>query len=244
MLNSPLKKSVVSAPWAVLCDFDGTISVEDATDVLLERFGQPGWQVLEENWRSGRISSRQCMQGQIGLLDVSKEELDEQIDEFRIDPDFPAFVRAVQRMGWNVSIVSDGLDYSIHRILAQYGMDDLAVYANHLVQTGPRSWRLDSPCAATCCRIDSGTCKCACAQREQSAQINRQRVLLIGDGASDFCAAENADYVFAKHRLIEHCRTHNIHHVPIVGFADAINMLPALMDKPTKFPQPLYSALE
>lgn len=228
-------------PWTVLCDFDGTISVEDVTDVQLERFGRPGWQALEENWRGGRISSRLCMQGQIALLDVSKAEMDEQLDQFRIDPDFPAFVHDVQRAGWNLSIVSDGLDYSIHRILTRHGIDNLVVHANHLVQTDLRSWRLDTPCAAISCRVDSGTCKCACAQR---VKIANQRVLLVGDGASDFCAAESVDFVFAKHRLIEHCRIHNIHHAPIVGFADAISMLPALTGKTNKLPQPIYLKLE
>jgi 2-hydroxy-3-keto-5-methylthiopentenyl-1-phosphate phosphatase len=55
------------------------------------------------------------------------------------------------------------------------------------------------------------------------------RVLLIGDGASDFCAAGEADYVFAKHRLIEHCRHAAIPHTSIVGFADAIGLLPSLL---------------
>ena len=211
--------------WTILCDFDGTISVDDVTDVLLERFSRPGWEALEEEWRRGKLSSRLCMQGQIALLDVSKEELDEQIDELRIDPAFPAFVRAAHRAGYALSIVSDGLDYAIRRILARHGLDDLPIHANHLVQTGPRSWLLESPFADKACRVDSGTCKCVCAQK---AQATRKHVMLVGDGASDFCAAEQVDFVFAKYRLNEHCRAKDIHHVSIVGFADAIDLLPAL----------------
>ena len=36
--------------WSILCDFDGTISLEDVIDSLLENFGQPGWQQLEDQW--------------------------------------------------------------------------------------------------------------------------------------------------------------------------------------------------
>ncbi len=215
------------APWTILCDFDGTISVEDVTDVLLERYGLPGWQTLEDEWRGGRLSSRLCMQGQIALLDVDKQELDAQIDAFRIDPDFPAFVTAAQHAGWEISIVSDGLDYAIRRILARYGLTDLPVRANHLVQIGPRRWRLESPCADTACVVDSGTCKCAIVARPQAL---RHHVALVGDGASDFCAAGRVDFVFAKHRLIEHCRAQDILHTPIVGFADAIRLLSSLED--------------
>lgn len=211
--------------WTILCDFDGTISVDDVTDVLLERFGQPGWQELEKEWRTGQLSSRRCMQGQIALLDVTKEELDAQIDKMRIDPAFPTFVRAARRAGYALNVVSDGIDYAIHRILARYGLDDLRIQANHLVQVGLRSWRLESPFANKSCLGDSGTCKCMSAQK---AREMGQNVILIGDGASDFCAAERVDFVFAKHHLNNHCRNRGIRHVTITGFADAINVLPAL----------------
>ena len=49
--------------WMVQSDFDGTISVLDVTDSLLQRFGQPGWQELEDQWERGEIGSRECMKG-------------------------------------------------------------------------------------------------------------------------------------------------------------------------------------
>ena len=48
--------------WTILCDFDGTISVEDVIDALLDRFGRPGWEVLEQDWRAGRIGRRDAAQ--------------------------------------------------------------------------------------------------------------------------------------------------------------------------------------
>jgi 2-hydroxy-3-keto-5-methylthiopentenyl-1-phosphate phosphatase len=56
------------------------------------------------------------------------------------------------------------------------------------------------------------------------------RTLLIGDGASDFCAADRVDFVFAKHRLIEHCRSAGIPYAPIASFEEAIALLPSLLD--------------
>lgn len=212
--------------WSILCDFDGTISVDDVTDVLLERFGKPGWQMLEEEWRQGRLSSRRCMQAQIGMLSASKDELDAAIDAIRIDPVFPQFVREVRKLGWPLAIVSDGLDYAIERILARHGLKGIPIYANRFTRQGGETWCLDSPHAAKNCRVDSGTCKCAIVRREQAAG---RRVLLVGDGASDFCAAANVDFVFAKYRLNEYCRVHELHHFSIVGFSDAVELLPALV---------------
>ncbi|MGH8145920.1 MAG: MtnX-like HAD-IB family phosphatase [Rhodanobacteraceae bacterium] len=209
-----------------MCDFDGTVAVEDVTDSLLDRFASPEWQVLEREWRAGNIGSAECMAGQVALLDASREEIDEHLAGLRIDPAFPQFVEAVLAAGSTLRVVSDGLDYAIRAILARYQLDDLPVLANRFVQTGPRTWKLETPFSDPHCRIGSGNCKCVNAVREHN---RHHRVLLIGDGASDFCAAGEADYVFAKHRLVEHCRHAGLPHVSIVGFADAIGLLPALL---------------
>ncbi len=213
-------------PWNILCDFDGTITVEDVTDSLLDRFAAPEWQRLERDWRAGLIGSAECMAGQVALLDASREEIDAHLAELRIDPAFPAFVEAALTAGCSLRVVSDGLDYAIRAILARYQLDDLPVLANRLVQVGRRRWKLETPFANAECRVGSGHCKCASAVREHG---RHRRVLLIGDGASDFCAAGEADYVFAKHRLIEHCRRADIPHTSIIGFTDAIALLPALL---------------
>ena len=215
------------ATWSVLCDFDGTISTSDVTDVLLEAFGKPGWQELEEEWRAGRMGSRECMQRQIACLDASKEELDEAIDAIGVDEDFAAFVDAVASRGWNLTIVSDGLDYAIARLLKRHQLPLLPFYANRLTQSGERSWRLDSPYANEMCRSASGTCKCSIARR---ARVTSDKVLLIGDGRSDFCVAGRSDLVFAKGSLAAYCLEKRLPHIPISGFDDALRMIPALVD--------------
>jgi 2,3-diketo-5-methylthio-1-phosphopentane phosphatase len=211
--------------WTILCDFDGTISVEDVIDSLLDRFGRPGWEVLEQDWRAGRIGSRECMVGQADLLQMTRTELDAHLAGLWIDHAFPGFVARARELQVPLRIVSDGLDYAIQRILGRYGLADLPLAANHLAPgVPPKVWRLSSPFQAAGCR--SGTCKCACVAQAQDAGT---RTLLIGDGASDFCAADHADFVFAKHRLIEHCRAAGIPYMPITGFEDALELLPKLL---------------
>ena len=214
--------------WTLLCDFDGTISLEDTTDTLLERFGKAGWEKLETEWREGRIGSRDCMAGQVALLDMDRAELDAHLAERAVDPAFGEFVRAAQTQGMHVEILSDGLDYAIRKILARDALDHLPIVSNELQPVGERNWRLTFPNASAACAAASGTCKCARAARFQAAP--RKRVLMIGDGASDFCVAEVADFVFAKGKLIAHCVAKNIPHAPIKGFADALALLPALVE--------------
>jgi len=212
--------------WTILCDFDGTIAVEDVIDSLLDRYGRPGWEALERDWRAGRIGSRECMGAQVALLDLSREELDAHLSSLWIDHAFPGFVAKARELNVPIRVVSDGLDYAIQKILGRYGLDGLPVAANHLAPaTPPQRWRLTSPHQAAGCA--SGTCKCACVEQ---ARGGGARTLLIGDGASDFCAADRVDFVFAKHRLIEHCRAAGIPYVPITGFEDALEFLPLLLE--------------
>ncbi|MEO8856177.1 MAG: haloacid dehalogenase-like hydrolase, partial [Burkholderiaceae bacterium] len=128
--------------WTVLCDFDGTIALEDVTDSLLLRFGRPGWDVLEDDWRAGRIGSGECMAGQVALLDCGEDELREHLAGVSIDGQFGAFVRAVESRGWPLTVVSDGLDFAISEILRRPHLSRLQVVANRLMPDGPRRWRL------------------------------------------------------------------------------------------------------
>ena len=210
--------------WTVLCDFDGTIALEDVTDSLLLRFGRPGWDALEADWRDGRIGSRVCMQGQVALLDCSHDELLDHVASIRIDDMFPAFVAAVERRGWPLVIVSDGLDLVISAILQRHGLGRLAIVANRLQAVGPHGWRLDFPNARENCA--SGTCKCAWAQAPLLAP--RSHVLMIGDGASDFCVAERADLNFARKRLLDHCLDNDLPYRPVADFGQALALLPTL----------------
>ena len=205
--------------WMIQCDFDGTISQVDVIDSLLERFGQAGWQELETAWENGEIGSRACMQGQVALLDMSQDELHAHLDQIAIDPDFPAFLEQAFALGLPVEVVSDGMDYAIHYILRRYQLDHLlSVAANTLIQTGARTWQLQSPHSSVHCVRESGTCKC-----EQLDRQHRQhrKVLFVGDGASDYCVSRRANFVLAKSRLIDHCRQQGYAFTPFSTFGDA-----------------------
>lgn len=208
--------------WMVQSDFDGTISLLDVTDTLLTRFGQSGWQALEDQWERGEIGSRECMKGQVALLDMSEAELCAHLDTIEIDPHFAGFVDRARAHGIKVQVVSDGIDYAIRHVLARHGLGHLEVIANRLVQTGERSWHLESPWASARCQRASGNCKC---ERLAEQQGVHGRVLYVGDSTSDFCVSHKADFVLAKYKLIAHCEAHGISHAPFETFAQATMLL-------------------
>ena len=242
-MNKRIDLLPIHARWLVQSDFDGTISVLDVTDTLLTRFGRPGWQALEAQWERGDIGSRECMKGQVALLDMSEAELRAHLDTIEIDPGFAGFVETARTHGIDVQVVSDGIDVAIRHVLARHGLGDLTVFANRLVQTGERAWRLDSPWASAACQRASGNCKCErlAEQRDQhheyaiaGKQINAIstpysnkscRLLYVGDSTSDFCVSHKADFVLAKYKLIAHCEQHGIAHAAFETFTQAASLL-------------------
>jgi 2,3-diketo-5-methylthio-1-phosphopentane phosphatase len=203
----------------VFVDFDGTIAPSDTTDLLLEQFADPRWQDIEDEWKAGRIGSRECLVRQIDLVRATPDELDAFVSGIGIDPSFPAFVSLCQAQDYHVTVVSDGLDRAVGAVLAQAGID-LPYFANHLEWLGGDRWRLGFPHARSDCRSLSGNCKCQFAE----AAVGAVRVV-VGDGRSDFCVSERADLVLAKGALAQHCRGNDLPYFGFHTFDEARDLL-------------------
>jgi 2-hydroxy-3-keto-5-methylthiopentenyl-1-phosphate phosphatase len=214
----------------VFCDFDGTISIQDATDLILSRFAGPDWESIEEEWQQGAIGSAECMQRQVALIRATKEQLDAALDEIDIDPSFPAFVGFCRSRGIPLAVVSDGVDYFIHRILARHGLPQLPVTANHLTicgLNGHTRYYLASPFSEATCASAAGMCKC------RSVGVASGIRVYVGDGRSDFCVATKPELLFAKGHLAAFCERENIPFMPYRHFADIAHAfkrrMPALL---------------
>ncbi|WP_434778042.1 MtnX-like HAD-IB family phosphatase [Neisseria sp. Ec49-e6-T10] len=208
-----------------LCDFDGTISFKDVTDTLLQNFGQVGCEALEEAWLSGAIGSKECMEGQIALLDANIEQVNTCLDQIQLDPVFATFLNMMGHFQIPVHIVSDGLDYAISRILQNNHLTELSIFANHLTLNDDGKWCLTFPYANDLCKKKSGHCKCA---HLASVRQKYNQVYYVGDGSSDFCVSHHADIVFAKDKLIDYCQKQMISYHPIQNFLDIVDLLPTL----------------
>lgn len=221
--------------WQIACDFDGTIATKDVTDWILDRFALPAWQEIELEWKAGRIGSRECMARQVDLIHADIADLDAHIDAVEIDPAFPSFADFCRRNHVPLTVVSDGIDHAITRVLRRHGLGDLPVVANHLEILPGGRYRLTSPHARGTCHTASGTCKCATMETARDAAPKAPLSLLIGDGASDFCGAASADLVFAKDKLLAHAEHRGLPHVAFRDFAEARRLLAALLKAPERF---------
>lgn len=200
----------------VFCDFDGTITKADTADAIFSAFAAPEWRDVEALWEAGEIGSAECMRLQMELVHASLPELDSMLDSLEIDPTFPAFSEFCSQNGIQLTILSDGVDYFIRRILRRFQLHHLPIRANRLVKLGERRFSLDHPFSVKDCASGAGTCKCAAT----ALGATLLETVMIGDGRSDFCVAQEADIVFAKKNLLSYTREQGIPSVAFSNFSD------------------------
>ena len=217
-----------------IIDFDGTLSVKDTIDDMLEHFADPSWEDIEQSWLNGEINAVECMTQQVRMVKADNITLEGFFRGIQLDATFVPFYKHISQFT-KVAIVSDGLDHAVKVAMRNAAMPDIPVYANHLHFT-PSGLDISFPNKVEGCAGGNGTCKCAIAQN--LALDSSGPVVLIGDGKSDACLAGRADIVFAKGSLIKHCEKNNIQHHKFQTFAD---VLAKVKTWPTEMPQKVAS---
>lgn len=205
----------------VLCDFDGTAAANDVGNLLFTRFAGERVFPIIQKWMDGQISSKTCLQEECKLARVTKTELLEFVDEQPLDPDFPRFAAYCFSRNIELAIVSDGLDFYIHRILQNYRFDGkMQVFANHLTFAGSDRIRAEFPFFEFTC----GQCANCKGYHVRQAKNSGTTVVYIGDGLSDRCGAAEADIVFAKRGrdLLRCCRKLGVPHEEFTTFGDLL----------------------
>jgi 2,3-diketo-5-methylthio-1-phosphopentane phosphatase len=208
----------------IFCDFDGTVTVQDVVDLMLETFAGAEWKTVEEAWKRHQISARECLDRQLRLVRVTQAQLEELLRTVRIDPYFRALAQWAQFNGIPLILFSDGFDWIISRVLAFHQIDADALgirsFSSHLeFRNGTLSWNF--PFAENCAH-GCGTCKPELIRKLSVAGATR---ILIGDGQSDCAAAEWVDRVFAKGWLQRYCRQRNLPCQPIRHLRDVVDYL-------------------
>ncbi len=218
-----------------IVDFDGTISVKDTIDAMLERFADPSWEDIEAQWLAGDITAVECMSQQIRMVKADNVTLEGFFRGIQLDASFLPFYQHVKRFA-KVAIASDGLDHAIKVATRNAAWPEIPIYANHL-NFVPDGIEMSFPLRKQDCKGGNGMCKCSVAKN--LAAESGGPIVLIGDGKSDACLAKYADIVFAKGSLIKHCETNDIKHYRFQTFADVL----AIIKKWPSIPQKQHEAL-
>ncbi|MBI4499146.1 MAG: HAD-IB family phosphatase [Chloroflexi bacterium] len=107
----------------VVCDFDGTITMDDMAVVLLRAFARGAWQRWDEEFTTGRITVEDVLQRQFALVRASRKRLTAYaLAHARIRPGFPEFVAFCRGRGIPLIVASAGLEFYIRAILERAGL--------------------------------------------------------------------------------------------------------------------------
>lgn len=190
-----------AGPFEIYFDFDNTITEFDVLDDIIQRFSlTEEWKVTEEEWRLGRIGSRECLERQFDGVRITREALAAYLRTIKVDASFRPILDLLGRQGIEPIIVSDSFSSLIGPILAHNGIPPIKTFSNEMRLEGDRPVVSFPYFNSICSR--SGNCKCSHLLRRNRPAGTRK--IYVGDGQSDICPAANCEILFAKGSLLRH----------------------------------------
>jgi 2-hydroxy-3-keto-5-methylthiopentenyl-1-phosphate phosphatase len=170
----------------LVLDWDGTVTERDSLVQAIEQFGDVAvYEETEE--RLGRdLTLHEVIAMEVATIRAPLDEVTAWVREHVV-------VRAGFRElaeAYRPLILSSGLRELIEPVLAREGVE-LEVRANE-VDPRPKGWQVRFRDDAVCAE---------CGEPCKRAGLPGERVVFVGDGVSDHCAALAADRVFARDGL-------------------------------------------
>jgi 2-hydroxy-3-keto-5-methylthiopentenyl-1-phosphate phosphatase len=221
----------------VLCDFDGTITVQDSLDTVFDHFAPADWRAIGGAVRA-KGGTRASIPVEVGLCRATRADFERVVREkIALRPGFRELLELCRERGWEFTIVSEGFALHIRTVLERESLQGLRFYSNDLVfvdgrievkqySGGPEGPPLpagregSSDPSAYCGRC--GNCKRSHVRRYKDEGY---QVTYIGDGITDFCPAKEADFVLAKGVLARYCDREGVGYLPFEDFHDVVRLL-------------------
>jgi 2-hydroxy-3-keto-5-methylthiopentenyl-1-phosphate phosphatase len=202
----------------VVCDFDGTAVTEDIGDRVAIRFGgYETWRRAEDRFKAGEITFSQLIEAIFAPVTASREEIAAFARETAIlRPGLEGLVAACRDLGRPFLVVSAGLDVYIEAVLERLAPD----VRGHVEVRANRATCSPAGLSIAFHGEGGGCGRCGFCKGTVVDELHARgyRVALCGDGTADRCAADRADVVFARARLVRYCEEHGIPHTTFDTF--------------------------
>jgi 2-hydroxy-3-keto-5-methylthiopentenyl-1-phosphate phosphatase len=210
---------------AVQLDFDGTVTEEDVSFLLLDTYVGVKWREYLKEYTAGRIPVGTFNKKVFGMMKASRQAMTDLVlnsDRIKIRPGFQQYLDFCTQKGIKNVIVSNGLIFYIEAILKKIGLNNVEIYAASN-SFGPRGMKV--------AYIGPDGTEMEVGFKEAYTDLLEKRgydVIYIGNGASDIFSARRARHVFATDELLERCREENMPCIPFKDFYDIIKGLETL----------------
>lgn len=204
----------------VQCDFDGTITEEDASFFLLDAFARGDWRRLLREYKEHRISVGEFNTAAFNMVKADRHMLLETLkDKVKVRPGLLELVDYCLAKDFRFVIVSNGLDFYIDATLKDLGLESLEVHAAR-TSFHPEGMRVQyiGPDGKP---LEDGFKE---AYTQSFLRLG-YRVIYVGNGDSDVAPAKHAHHILATGELLSHCRENNLNCKSFESFIDAIGHL-------------------
>ncbi|NOY77656.1 MAG: MtnX-like HAD-IB family phosphatase [Calditrichaeota bacterium] len=221
--------------FKIFCDFDGTVAVNDVGNELFGTFATKEWETAVEEWKEGKISSRECLERECAVTTLSQQDLNAFCERNPIDPTFREFAEYCRTQEYPIEILSDGMDRYIQEILRREALDWIPVRSNKMVFIDSVHIRPEFPYWEHTC----GVCANCKGYHLRNARDGKSLLVYVGDGLSDRCGVKEADIIFAKDELIDYCQQNHYDYIRYRNFRDVQHALHALKKENHRVTVPL-----
>jgi len=210
---------------AIQIDFDGTITIEDVSFLLLDTYVGSIWREYLKEYTSGKIPVGAFNKKVFGMMKASRKTMTDLVltsDRVKIRPGFKELIDYCRKQGFRIVIVSNGLTFYIEAILKKLGIKGIEIFAAENVffhggmkvrYVGPDDQELEAGFKEA---YTDMLCK------------EGLEVIYVGNGTSDIYPSRKSKHVFATADLLEKCRQEKLKHYSFNDFFDVIKELKKL----------------
>ena len=201
----------------VQCDFDGTITDEDASFFLLDAYAGGDWRGLLQDYKDHRITVGEFNTRAFAMVTADRETMLRTVkDNIRIRPGFQELLDCCGRKGFRFVIVSNGLEFYIRATLEDIGLEDIELHA-------AMAWFRPEGMKVRYLGPDGKPLGDGLKLEYMKLFLSQgYRVIYAGNGDSDIYAAKYAHKVFATGELLKYFRAHGLRCQPFNELTDIV----------------------
>jgi 2-hydroxy-3-keto-5-methylthiopentenyl-1-phosphate phosphatase len=210
---------------AIQIDFDGTVTIEDVSYLLLDTYIGPVWREYLKEYSSGKISVGAFNKKVFGMMKADRKTMTDLVltsPRVKIRPGFKELMDYCQQKSFRIVIVSNGLSFYIEAILKSQGIKGPEIHAaENTFFPGGMNVRYIGPDGQ---EVDAGF------KEAYTAALCKEgyNVIYVGNGTSDIYPSRLARYVFATEDLLKKCKEEKLQHYAFEDFFDVIKELETL----------------
>ena len=206
----------------IQCDFDGTITEEDVSFLILDTYSTEDWHPWLELYKKGKMSVGDFNTKVFSLVKADRSTLLNFVRQHaKVRPGFAELLEFSKRNNFEFAVISNGLDFYIEFILGGLGYNNVKIIAAK-TEFDPHGMKVKY--------IGPGGNMLMDRFKEAFTKKYVEegyRVIYIGNGLSDFPAARLSQQIFAREDLTDCCIKSGVVCTPFEDLNDVIKGLEA-----------------